>query len=44
MSKQDGSSSAVASFGYCESCKLPRTAEIEDGELVLLCANGHRSD
>lgn len=44
MSQQDDSSSQVAAFGHCETCQLPRTAEVEDGELILLCANGHRSD
>lgn len=44
MSEQNDSSSVIAAFGHCEKCQLPRTAEVEEGELILLCANGHRSD
>jgi hypothetical protein len=33
----------VAAFGRCESCGEPRTAEEEDGDLVLVCLNGHRT-
>jgi hypothetical protein len=44
MSENDEYASQVAAFGYCTTCALPRTAVVEDEELVLLCANGHRSD
>lgn len=30
-------------FGTCEECGSPRKATVEDGELVLVCRNGHQS-
>jgi hypothetical protein len=31
-------------FGSCETCGEVREGVLEDGDLVLKCANGHRSD